>query len=554
MTGDDNQFPNLYEIGRQSLERFRREFASYGIECDPGLEIRRGAGMLCYYDFNDRQIYLSMPDLKAPTGKLQMMMLRQMIGAESSEEMMRFLAIFIPFVVAHEMAHHLRHRCGLFEEDSWREEQLANKMAAAVNKHRIPPEEKAFAIDFLERSMKTLGGQIGIGEDAVDSYYDIAHALHTTDRISSEEMINLRMAQGFAASGSVSATMILRRSGSVSGDLKERLEKRRGLISNFNQQYAGDAARYIYYQVGWVYLAMKSRESSYVNEFARKYLGMTPPILDITLPENFQPRAIYACFRAFQEAGKSAAAVGRYFYKRYRTLLLDYLKNHKEILREAGDPEDLNFDFLSDWDDRVNDPLNFMISMIPPFMREIFPRRIARSATLSNINLPEDLPTPEDRQMWLFLTDKAPGAVQNTVRLLERFDALEVFRTFPPETILDLAQRCYEVRYSAGESLVWQGEGNNDVFILLDGRLEAVSPDGRTGSPIEAGEVFGEIAWLTKSTRAATVRATAASTCLVIKDNDLRLLCHSTPGILMAIAARTAQRFKEYRSHREASS
>ncbi len=75
------------------------------------MELRRGAGLLCYYDLTDRQIYLSMPDLKAPTG-LQLMILRQMIGAENIDTLMRFLAIFIPFVVAHEMTHHFRYRYG----------------------------------------------------------------------------------------------------------------------------------------------------------------------------------------------------------------------------------------------------------------------------------------------------------------------------------------------------------------------------------------------------------------------------------------------------------
>lgn len=544
---DSTSFPDLFELGQDALARFRREFASYGIECDPEMELRRGAGLLCYYDLTDRQIYLSMPDLKAPTGKLQLMMLRQMMGAENSETLMRFLAIFIPFVVAHEMTHHFRHRYGQFSEDSWHEEQLANKMAAAVNKHRLPPEEKAFAVQFLEASMKKLGEQIGLGHDAVDSYYDIAHALHTSEQINNDDMINFRMAQGIASNSS-SATLMLKRSGNLGNNLEERLQKRRALIEHFNEQYASDTARYIYYQIGWVYLAMKSQEASYVDEFARRYLGLSPQMLEICLPETYEPSAIYACFKASQETAPLSATLSRYFYKRYRALLLDYLKkNHHVLMRDVDDASDLNFDFLSTWNDRVNDPLNFMISMASPFAREIFPSRIARANIMSNIKLPADLPTEVDKEMYLQAGKTASMPTQNTLAQLKNLDQLELFRALSPEIQLEIAYKLYRVHYKAGESLVWEGENNNDVFILLEGQLEAITPEKASNSIIQPGQVFGEIAWLTKGSRLVTVRATAPSTCMVIKDNDLRLLCYQYPSILMSIAASTAQRFRDYR-------
>ena len=74
---DTPAFPDLFDIGRQAVERFREEFRRYGLEIDPGLGLRRSHGMLCYYDFGDRQIHLSLPDLSAPTGKLQLLMFRQ---------------------------------------------------------------------------------------------------------------------------------------------------------------------------------------------------------------------------------------------------------------------------------------------------------------------------------------------------------------------------------------------------------------------------------------------------------------------------------------------
>ncbi len=257
--------------------------------------------------------------------------------------------------------------------------------------------------------MKKLREQIGLGHDAVDSYYDIAHALHTSEQLNNEEVINFRMAQGIASNAS-SATLMLKRSGNLDNSLEERLQKRRALIEHFNEQYASDTACYIYYQIGWVYLAMKSPEASYVDEFARRHLGMSPQLLEIRLPENYPSRAIYACFKASQELAPVSTTLSRYFYKCYRALLLGYLKqNHQAILRDVQDASDLN---------------------------------------------------------W------------------------ELFRTLSPEIQLEFAHKLYRVHYSTGESFVWDGENNNDVFILLEGQLEAITPEKASNSIIQPGQVL----------------------------------------------------------------
>lgn len=540
----ESQYPDLIEMGRQAFKRFRAEFASYGIETDPQMELRKGAGMLCYYDFNDRHIYLSMPDLNAPTGKLQLLMFRQMLSAETNDELMRFLAIFIPFVVAHEMTHHFRHRYGLFGEDSWKEEQLANMLASAVNKHRIPPEERAFAVMFLQRAVKKLAEQLGIGEEAFDSYYDIANALQTSDHLSDEELEDFRMAREIAPA-STSATMMLRRSGSFSDEINQRLKKRRDLIASFNQQYASDQARYIYYQVGWVYLAMKSEESNYVEEFKHNHLGMSPACLDIPPFENFSDRAIFACFKASEQTRGQSAVVSRYFYKRYRAILIEYLRKiHSVIAQTSGGTSPANFDFLSIWDDRAKDPLDFLAGMTPPALREIFPNSIGRSPLLADIQLPLDLPTEADRQIWESDSGTSPEAVEATLELLRQFDSLEHFRALPPEAIIELGKHFFRVRYDAGDTLLWEGEANGDVFVLLDGKLEVVSRERGTTSLLEPGAVFGEVAWLTDGSRIATVRALAPSSCLAIKSADLQFLCYKNPSILMSIAGTLARRFR----------
>lgn len=228
---------------------------------------------------------------------------------------------------------------------------------------------------------------------------------------------------------------------------------------------------------------------------------------------------------------------------------MNYLrKSYREVLRDVEDVDDLNFEFLSIWNDRFNDPLNFIIHMVTPFVREIFPSRIVKSPALLSVTLPNDLPTEEDRQMYQASTNEGSESVRNTLTILSLLDGLDLFRSIPVEAYTDVSKKLYKVFYAAGETLVWQDEPNNDVFILIDGQLEVFVPEMGVASSIQTGEVFGEIAWLTKGTRAATVCAKTNSTCLVIKENDLRLLCYQNPAILMTIAERTAQRYKELQS------
>ena len=539
-------YPDLFEMGQQAFIRFREEFRQYGVETDPGLGLHRSQGMLCYYDFSDRQIYLSVPDLSATTGKLQLLMFRQMLCAESNEELLRFLAIFIPFIVAHEMTHHFRHRNGLFGTDSWHEEQLANQMAAAVNKHRIAPAERAFAVQFLQRAVEKLGADLGLGDNAVDSYYDITHALQASNRLSATEMGNFRLVQGVAPDAA-SATSALRVSGAFAEVVNQRLDKRSALISSFNQEYASDPIRYVYYQVGWVYLAIKSTEANYVDEFAREHLNRESPFLPVTPPQSATPCDICALYAASRIAKDVSGTLGRYFYKRYRTHLLKYLEQTQDEANQGETGRRIaNFDVLAIWDDRNNDPLNFLVGMVPPALRELFPTAIEKSALLANARLPADLPTAVDRTLWMLEAATPAGAARNTLNLLRQFDGLELFRPLPPEIILDLGKKSYTVRYAAGETLVWQGEFNNDIFILLEGQLETSVQGSSRNAAIGPGELFGEIAWLTQGSRAASVRALVASVCLVIKEQDLQILAYQSPSILRSIAATLARRLRSY--------
>jgi CRP-like cAMP-binding protein len=54
--------------------------------------------------------------------------------------------------------------------------------------------------------------------------------------------------------------------------------------------------------------------------------------------------------------------------------------------------------------------------------------------------------------------------------------------------------------------------------------------------------VFGEMAFLTRRPRSATVRAVEDSECIMVKSADLRLLAYRQPSVVLQIARVLAER------------
>src|SRR5687767_14240096 len=118
-------FEDLFEFGQQFLGTLREELAEYGISTDPTIQLVATEGPLCYYNLQDRNIYLSLPDPNKPVGKLLIIFLRSLLSCPTDEELLRFFRMFVPWAIAHELAHHLRHKYGQFSTLPWQEEQVA---------------------------------------------------------------------------------------------------------------------------------------------------------------------------------------------------------------------------------------------------------------------------------------------------------------------------------------------------------------------------------------------------------------------------------------------
>lgn len=137
-----SQQTDLMAVGRRTLNDLRSALATHQIQLDPTLEVRPGEALLCYYNLQDGHIYLSAPDCKQPRGKFELLFYRSLLDLVSDDAVVRFLELLIPWLVAHEVGHHLRHRYGRFGSDLGVEEQIANQLASAFLKPRLTPAQK----------------------------------------------------------------------------------------------------------------------------------------------------------------------------------------------------------------------------------------------------------------------------------------------------------------------------------------------------------------------------------------------------------------------------
>jgi MFS family permease len=89
---------------------------------------------------------------------------------------------------------------------------------------------------------------------------------------------------------------------------------------------------------------------------------------------------------------------------------------------------------------------------------------------------------------------------------IELLEANPIFAPLPAPTLEQLAVALQEVRVTAGEEVIRQGDPGDLFYLVKDGTLD-VYVDGRKVQTLGPGDSFGEIALLRNVPRTATVKA-----------------------------------------------
>jgi hypothetical protein len=538
-TMPEPQRMDLFALGKRVFEGFSAELSRHGIATSPDLSVRRGDGVMSHYSLPDRKIYLSVPDHSTPVGELQAMVLASVLCCE----VFQLFELFIPRLIAHEMAHHLRHLHGRFGNSPWEEEQVANRFAAALTKRRMAPAERLRARGLLERILTSLAGKIDVKDAATMSYHDVLYALNAEGRVGDTTVERAHVAQKFF---DAETQRMLAASGDMPTAVHRDMDMRQVLIRDINTQYAGDFLKYVYYHAGWLHLDLGSHDTEYVDALAREHLGRSIPLLPvISAPESPSEETVAAYYRAFIDCREVSAAASRYFYKRYRTLL--WSKLQEGGLLRPSDAEILKQQsafFLESWDENASDALKYVAHLATDSVRALFPGRLRkRLKTLPAVE--GRLLAEADVRLYRHVVEQAvdPAAAQTLYRL-SLLEHSEVFRAVPAESLLALSYVLARVYLDAGETLFWENERNDDVFLLASGELESLVAGAHSGIVV-AGAVFGETAFFSGRARHATVRARVPSECFVIKNVDLLSLAFRHPSVLIQMGGALARRLED---------
>lgn len=131
-----------------------------------------------------------------------------------------------------------------------------------------------------------------------------------------------------------------------------------------------------------------------------------------------------------------------------------------------------------------------------------------------------------------------------------------LFRDIDFKALARIAQFCTLHTYGDGDFLVEEDKdpGNFDLFILRSGTVEVVSNNSNSVSgevvlsPQDI-ELFGEISWLTKKKRTASVRCRSAAEVIRINGDQLEAFIEANPQagltIMRQVAHMLAERLSE---------
>ncbi|MCA9559417.1 MAG: cyclic nucleotide-binding domain-containing protein, partial [Myxococcales bacterium] len=132
---------------------------------------------------------------------------------------------------------------------------------------------------------------------------------------------------------------------------------------------------------------------------------------------------------------------------------------------------------------------------------------------------------------------------RNVAAFLQRF---ELFEALPPALLERVVSALEYRRLRAGETLVRQNEPSDGVYLVLDGRLDAVLETGagpeRLPGTIGRGEVIGEMALLTGESRSCSVVASRAAGVVHLPTDRFWALLGDRPETLLHLARSVAGR------------
>ncbi len=131
---------------------------------------------------------------------------------------------------------------------------------------------------------------------------------------------------------------------------------------------------------------------------------------------------------------------------------------------------------------------------------------------------------------------------------------LPLFSDVSPDTLARLEHRMRRREFAPRSVIVREGSADDSAFIILSGRVAVRRRDPDSGidfllAELGEGEMFGEMALLTRKPRTASVVAVEATTCGIIEQSDFDQLLKEHPAAVRAMMAALADRLDAANRH-----
>ena len=125
---------------------------------------------------------------------------------------------------------------------------------------------------------------------------------------------------------------------------------------------------------------------------------------------------------------------------------------------------------------------------------------------------------------------------------------MPLFQGFSPRDIDALVPAARSIAAKAREELFHKGDSGSQLYIVIEGRLKALTTsfegDDVVFNVMGPGEVFGEVALLSESPRTATVRAIDKCQLLVLDRRDFLAFLKKSPDVAIRMLTVLVERLK----------
>lgn len=128
--------------------------------------------------------------------------------------------------------------------------------------------------------------------------------------------------------------------------------------------------------------------------------------------------------------------------------------------------------------------------------------------------------------------------------VIRQFRSIPLFASLSRRELRVVVQAAAEIDEPAGTTLVREGDEGREMYVLVSGTAR-VTRGGRKIRDLGPGEFFGELAFVSRAPRTATVTTTSNARLFVLGPREFSVAVRQDPKIAVGMLTVVAERLRE---------